>query len=104
MRRPVALKSDFFAVPKSAFLPGGEVFRAVKGAFIASPADPSRRGSCFHHSAGKEGGDALHFRPSLCSFCAPKPTLSPPFPPHSSVSDFFARCKLGVLVSAGAAT
>jgi hypothetical protein len=31
--------------------------------------------------------------------------LSPPFHPHSSVSDFyFARCKLGVLVSAGAAT
>ncbi len=35
--------------------------------------------------------------------CA-QPTLSPPFHPHSSVSDLFARCKLGVLVAAGAAT
>ena len=40
---------------------------------------------------------------SRCFFPAESP-LSPPFHPHSLMSDLFARCKLGVLVSAGAAT
>jgi len=53
---------------------------------------------------GRKGAVARGFGSFLCSSPAPKPTLSPPFHPHSSVSDCFARHKLGVLVSAGAAT
>ena len=37
-------------------------------------------------------------------FASAELPLSPPFHPHSSLSDLFARCQLGVLVSAGAAT
>ena len=52
-----------------------------------------------------KGAVARDFWSCLRSSSAPKPTLSPPFHPHSSMSDFcFARCKLGVLVAAGAAT
>ena len=57
----------------------------------------------FHEKAGRSqvGSFALLLEKVFLSAESP---LSPSFHPHSSVSDFFARCKLGVLVSAGAAT
>src|SRR5271170_3665860 len=54
--------------------------------------------------SGRKGAVAPVFLSFLSSCVAPKPALSPPFHPHSSLSGLFARCKLGVLVAAGAAT
>ena len=45
---------------------------------------------------GRKGSGCSGFWCFHCSCFAPKATLSPPFHPHSSVSDLFARCKLGV--------
>ena len=57
----------------------------------------------FHEKAGRSQVDSFWFCWSCCFFRAEAP-LSPPFHPHSWMSDLFARRKLGVLVSVGAAT
>jgi len=57
----------------------------------------------FHEKAGRSQVGSLVFSLDKLFLRAESP-LSPPFHPHSSMSDLFARCKLGVLVSAGAAT
>jgi hypothetical protein len=56
----------------------------------------------FHEKAGRSQV-RFSFLLDKILFFAESP-LSPPFHPHSSMSEFFARCNLGVLVSAGAAT
>ena len=59
--------------------------------------------NAFHEKAGRSQVDPFVFALDKLFLLAESP-LSPPFHPHSSMSDLFARCKLGVLVSAGAAT
>ena len=56
----------------------------------------------FHEKAGRSQVGSFVFSLGKVFLPAESP-LSPPFHPHSSLS-VFARCKLGVLVSAGAAT
>ena len=45
--------------------------------------------------SGRKGTVARDFWSCLRSSSAPKPTLSPPFHPHSSVSDFFRSVQVG---------
>ena len=57
----------------------------------------------FHEKAGRSQVGSFVFSLDKV-FLLPSLPLSPSFRPHSSLSECFARCKLGVLVSAGAAT
>jgi hypothetical protein len=58
----------------------------------------------FHEKAGcSQVGSSLIPIPQQGFFSAELPLL-PPFHPHSWLSLLLARCKLGVLISAGAAT
>jgi len=56
----------------------------------------------FHEKAGRSQVNSFWFSLDKVFSLAELP-LSPPFHPHSRWA-IFARCKLGVLVSAGAAT
>ena len=58
----------------------------------------------FHKKAGRSQLDSLVFSFGQVFSLSAELPLPPPFHPHSSISDLIARCKLGVLVSAGVAT
>ena len=59
----------------------------------------------FHEEGRSESSRFVLFFVGHVVSSKPQPPLSPPFHPHSVMSDFdFARCQLGVLVSVGAAT
>ena len=111
MRMPVCVKLDFdFAFLKIHFLPSGgfaERPGAVKGAFYAAERTLDGEDRSVTIPLGRKvDRRALDYvcpLPLLAQALC-EPLLSPPFHPHSWLSDLFARCQLGVLVSAGAAT
>ena len=107
MRRPVHVKCDVFVFPKVSL---SFMAEGVQSGPQRSRARSLRRQRTLDGEdrsvtipPGRKGSGGSDFWSFLCSCFAPKATLSPPFHPHSSVSDCFARCQLGVLVSAGAA-
>jgi len=95
---------------KSTFLPSGAFCRAARsgqGRVLCGAANPWRRGPLGHHSARREGGPtcAMHLSdPTLFPQSLFRATTVATLPFALSMSVSFARCKLGVLVSAGAAT
>jgi hypothetical protein len=109
MRRPVAVKA-FLLFLNPPFIPSWR--RGVQSGPEQSRARWLRRQrtldgedrSAILPPERKEAVALYFFQWVLLPNQACKPSLSPPFHPHSCVSDFCARCKLGVLVSVGAAT
>jgi hypothetical protein len=70
---------------------------------LKMPAKVVLSDNAFHEKAGRSQVDSFGFFMNKF-FLPPSEPLSPCFHPHSRGANRFARCMLGVLVSAGAAT
>jgi hypothetical protein len=83
-RRQVDFDLPFLKISLS-FLAGGCAERpgAVKGAFFAAERTLDGEDCSVTIPSGRKGTVARDFWSCLRSSCAPQPTLSPPFHPHS---------------------